>query len=61
MEMAEHCDAALVKINKHAVWTQSVNSAFVVPGTILQHLPLKHKGLRERVWVNFMFFRVSGA
>ena len=31
------------KINKRAVWAQSVNSAFVVPGTILQHLPKKHK------------------
>lgn len=33
----------VVKINKHAVWAQSVNSAFVAPGTILQHLPLKYK------------------
>ena len=33
----------VIKINKHAVWAQSVNSAFVVPGTILQHLPIKHK------------------
>jgi len=33
----------VIKINKRAVWAQSVNSAYVVPGTILQHLPIKHK------------------
>ncbi len=33
----------VIKINKHAVWAQSANSAFVVPGTILQHLPKIHK------------------
>ncbi|MEQ1742497.1 MAG: pyruvate kinase [Candidatus Nitrotoga sp.] len=33
----------VIKINKHAVWAQSANSAFVVPGTILQHHPKIHK------------------
>lgn len=31
----------VIKTDKHAAWAQSVNSAFVAPGTILQHLPAR--------------------
>ncbi|TSA52933.1 MAG: pyruvate kinase [Nitrosomonadaceae bacterium] len=36
----------VIKTDKHAVWAQSMSSAFVAPGTILQHLPARESSRR---------------
>jgi len=36
----------VIKTDKHGAWAQSMNSAFVAPGTILQHLPARESSRR---------------